>query len=333
MNLKKTVLLTLLLLFALIYFSPQSNEDDIAGVNEVKEEEFEDGTTEGNLSLSRDLGYYMNTLLDTHTWLLKNNEMEFDQQVDRLKRFFIVQKGEDLFIRWTIKEETSANGLADDVRIIKALYKAADQFDRPDYKELADKLASTISKTQQIQGVYTDYTDWAFNEPAKRVTLSELVPDLFTLLNQTGQTEEVLKNAKEYGVFFPEFYDLESQQYKWGYDIYMEEQLRIAINRQRIGQSSLAFQTWILSEWDKRGKIPVRYIRTTRFPAVEEESLEVYLYLAEYFRLIKKDQYAKVVETYVYKLIDEKRLKLVHFFEWQLYEVMKESHKEDISTT
>ncbi|OKL35480.1 hypothetical protein [Domibacillus mangrovi] len=236
MNLKKTVMLTLLLLFVFIYLSPQSNEDDIAGVNEVKEEDFEDGNTEENLSLSRDLGYYMNMLLDTHTWLLKNNEIEFDQQADRLKRFFIVQKGEDLFIRWTIKEETSANGLADDIRVIKALYKAADQFDRTDYKELADKLASTINKKQQIHGVYTDYIDWAFNEPAKRVTLSELIPDLFTLLNQTGQTEEVLMNAKEYGVFFPEYYDIESQQYKWAYDIYMKEKLQIAINRQQIGK-------------------------------------------------------------------------------------------------
>ncbi|OKL37849.1 hypothetical protein [Domibacillus mangrovi] len=111
----------------------------------------------------------------------------------------------------------------------------------------------------------------------------------------------------------------------------MKEQLQIAINRQQMGQPSLAFQTWILSEWDKRGKIPVRYIRTTRLPAVEEESLEVYLYLAEYFRQIEEDPHAKEVETYVHKLVDEKKLKQVHFFEWQLYEIMKEGHKEDIS--
>lgn len=320
MNLKGYMLLSLFLLFVLSYFVSRPY-GDLAGV--TKENEFKGSTVKDNIYLSRDLGHYMNRLLDTHKILLEDNEEEFDQQVEYLKRSFIVKKGNSLFIRWTIKEDTSANDLADDLRIIHALHKASDQFERPDYKELADNLASTITKTQLNRGIYTDYTDWAFNKPVKRLTLSALTPELFTLLKQTGQTKKLLMNTKENGVFFPEFYDIESQQYKWSYDVYMEEQLQVAINRQRIGQPSPFFQSWVLNEWKKRKRIPIQYISTNQLPAVKEESLDVYLYLKDYFQLIGNSRDANEVEAYIEELVDEKKIAPVRFFEWQLYEIMK----------
>lgn len=48
-----------------------------------------------------------------------------------------------------------------------------------------------------------------------------------------------------------------------------------------------------------------------------------YLYLKDYFQLIGKGQYANEVKAYIDKLIEEKKIESVQFFEWQLYEIMK----------
>jgi len=108
-----------------------------------------------------------------------------------------------------------------------------------------------------------------------------------------------------------------------GYRIYMEEQLQVAINRQRIGQPSPLFQSWVLNEWKKRKRISIQCIRITRLPAIKEESLDVYLYLKDYFQLIGKEQYANEVKEYIDELVEEKKIESVRFFEWQLYGIMK----------
>ncbi|KIL74202.1 hypothetical protein [Bacillus badius] len=267
--------------------------------------------------LSESIGLYMNYLL------LIDDQKTFNVLVQQLKNHFFVKKENALYISWVLKENANTNALIDDVRIIAALRKGASQFGENEYAELANKLARTIERQQTADGIYVDYVDWAYNESARRVTLSYLTPDFFYVLKKTVPSKEILTSLDEKKVFFPEYYDLTKRTYSYGAKIHMIDQLLIAINRENVHEPSRAFHKWIIEEWKAEGRIAGQYFRKTAEPAVEYESLAVYAYLEEYFRTTGDGQLAEEVHERSTQLVKNGILKEAHFFDYILYETKK----------
>lgn len=266
--------------------------------------------------LSESIGLYMNYLL------LANDAENFDKQVQNIKEQFIVYNNDDIYILWTLDKNTSVNSLIDDVRIINCLIKGSKQFDKKEYKELAKKFSKTLEKKQKNENIYTDYVDWTINKTASRITLSYLTHDFFETLQNTKETEQLLLNTNSNLIFFPEYYDISQEKYKYAQEVHMIDQLIIAINRQELDISSPAFQKWITSEWKTRKKILGKYTRNTLRPSVEYESLSVYTYLFKYFKLINQDDLANEIKTHAQSIADNSGLEAAHFFDYILYEEM-----------
>lgn len=266
--------------------------------------------------LSESMGLYMEYLL------LKDDEKEFSKQVEVLKKHFLEEGNSGLYIRWVTKEETDVNALIDDVRIIHALQTGAKQFNQNSYRELADKLTQVIESEQLIDGIYTDFLDGKTGIPAQRITLSYLTRDFFAILGNTGPSKRILSFLNKDEIFFPEYYDIKTKIYMKSTEMHMVDQLLIALNRYSVGQSSPAFQKWIIEEWQKRGKLYGQYTRNTGSPSVSYESLSVYAYAFMYFQEIGKNDLAKEVQQQANLLVKKGTLKEAHFFDYIHYEML-----------
>lgn len=269
--------------------------------------------------LSESVGLYMNYLL------LINDSLGFEQQVKNLNEHFIVKIKDDVFIRWTLDEKTSANSLIDDVRIINGLNKGAEQFDKPEYKNLATLLTTTLKNKQMKDSIYTDYIEWTFDQTAPRTTLSYLTTDFFETLDNNDKTKDILLNLDNNMIFFPEYYDIVESNYKYAKDVHMIDQLLIAINRQELNVASPAFRNWITTEWKNNKKIAGQYTRNTLTPSVNYESISVYAYLAKYFQLTNQKKLAIDVKKHTESLANQGSLEDAHFFDYILYKNMIKS--------
>lgn len=262
--------------------------------------------------LSESLGLYMEYLL------LVEDEREFHKQYEILWSNFVVKRNGSYFIRWQSAKEINTNALIDDKRIIKVLQQAAGKFNKKDYSQLAEHLNKSISTLQEVDGYTVDFYDWKLKLAAKRVTLSYLEHDVTI----SDRTFNLLETVKDSNVFFPEYYDLEKEQYIENSEIHMIDQLLIAKNRLDINKSSPVFEKWIKQEWEAKGKIYGRYSRGTFEPTVEYESLAVYYYLYAYFLRLKEDLLAQEVKNHAETIASEEVLESAHFFDYIYFQLM-----------
>ena len=268
--------------------------------------------------LSESIGLYMEYLV------MMEDEAKFEEQYNNLLSEFVVEEGENFFINWLIFEDATVNALIDDIRIAAALRKADALFGRPEYSETADRIIETISRIQTNNDYTVDYYDWDFEFPAKRVTLSYLIADVPKDMN----ADRLLENVAADAVFFPEYFDVEDEVYVENEVVHMIDQLLIAINRERIGLSSEAFEEWLKNEWQEEGKLFGRYDRATQEPQVTYESLAMYFYMNEYLLIVGEEEAAEEVKARATAMIEENGLAKTHFFDFIHYHLMMENENK-----
>ena len=124
------------------------------------------GRNENTNYLSESVGQYMVYLLEVR------DKEQFNIEVNVLKKYFLVRKGNQSFIKWQLAADTTTNASVDDLRIIGALDKGSRVFHSSEYRDLAKRLERSIYQKQLKSGLVTDFYDWKSNESSHTVHLS-----------------------------------------------------------------------------------------------------------------------------------------------------------------
>lgn len=267
--------------------------------------------------LSESIGLYMEYLV------LTEDEERFSEQYEILMNDYLIQQKDFSYIRWILKKDTKVNALIDDVRIVSALKNASTLFNEPKYAESANQLTLAITDNQQSNGYTVDFYDWSLNLPAKRITLSYLTSEFFQSTTDNENMKSLLKELDDAIIFFPEYFDVEKNDYIKSDEVHMIDQLLIAINRENLGYPSERFKSWSLNEWKDNGRIYGRYDRQTRNASVTYESLAVYYYLNAYFQKINEPGLAKEVQEHAEMLASGSTIEEAHFFDYIHFQLMK----------
>lgn len=318
---KKYKLIMIMFVVLLIaFFMWSKNGDGVTVQKYVKEHYMSDSlissyqTGEDEQYLSESIGLYMKYLL------LGGYDEAFREQVDVLKKHFLLSNEKGIYIRWSLDEHAAANALIDDVRIIQALIKGSLSFKEQEYQKLADELRDSLVSLQYEDGLYRDFSDWTTGEPAGRITLSYLTDDFFRTLTDTDETEELLLNALTIeGPFFPEYYNISKQAYQYSDEVHMVDQLLIAANKVKRGQELPLFNNWLLTQLEEEGKVFGRYDRNSGKPLVLYESLAVYAFTYDYLLLIGEEQVAERMWNHVIELEKSIASEEEHFFDYILF--------------
>ncbi|WP_066187906.1 MULTISPECIES: hypothetical protein [Gracilibacillus] len=263
--------------------------------------------------LSESVGLYLEFLLQVE------DKDRFAEQVALLQDYFVQTSDGASFIAWELTDNTQVNALIDDVRIIKVLKEASDTFSEPAYDELAEDLLMVIKQTQIWKDVFVDYYDWEYQTTANRITLSYLIPAFFQFFPEAAANRLILENASGDPVFYPEYFELSTQTYQFDGEAHMVDQLLIALNKEQV---NMAFEDWIIKEWEREDRLYGRYDKETLESTVEYESLAVYGYLHRFFMKIGDEDLAEEVFQRAEVLAQESAGQL-HFFDFIHWELMK----------
>lgn len=239
--------------------------------------------------LSESLGQYMVYLLEI------GDADRFAEQVDILRKKFLVTSDEGDFIKWELTPKTATNAIVDDFRISNALIEAAERFDEPDYQQLSRRIDDGIVKHMKVSGVPIDFYDWNLKMQTNELRLNYLDATALKRLNLVEPVQEVLQAAPRSGPFFHEIYLPKDKRYKTADDkeVNMIDQALIAIVSEELtGQQDEAFYAFIDQEMEK-GKLYARYDRSTAAPRSDDESSSVYALLLPY---VSKEVQRKMTE-------------------------------------
>lgn len=264
--------------------------------------------------LSESIGLYMDYLL------LAEDEKRFQEQYELLEQHFVETENGSSFVLWRLNEGAATNALIDDIRIIAALERGADLFGNQEYATMAANLSQAISTVQVHDGYTVDLYDWSFAVPAQRLTLSYLN----TSEAISEKSVELLKNTDATRIFFPEYYDTSEETYLNSDEVHLIDQLLIALNREKAGQHSELFFTWVKEEWTSEHQLYGRYNRETSEPSVEYESLAVYYYLHSYLSIMGENELAAEVVQRAQDIATEDMLSGAHFFDYIHYQLLLE---------
>lgn len=264
--------------------------------------------------LSESIGLYMEYLL------LVEDDKRFQEQFELLQQHFVETENGSSFVLWRLNEDAATNALIDDIRIIDALTRGSELFGNTDYTAMAENLSQSISTVQVHDGYTVDFYDWSFAMPAERLTLSYLN----TSEAVSEKSVELLKNTDASRVFFPEYYDTSEETYLNSDEVHLIDQLLIALNREKAGQHSELFSTWLKEEWTSEHQLFGRYDRESTEPSVDYESLAVYYYLHSYFTLLDEGELAAQVVQRAQDIATEDMLSGAHFFDYIHYQLLLE---------
>ncbi|MGD6942064.1 hypothetical protein ACQCT6_08505 [Cytobacillus gottheilii] len=323
---KKYKLIMIIIVVLLIaFFMWSKNGDGVTVQKYVKEHYMSDSlissyqTGEDEQYLSESIGLYMKYLLHG------GYDEAFREQVDVLKKHFLLSNEKGIYIRWSLDEHAAANALIDDVRIIQALIKGSLLFKEQEYQKLADVLRDSLVSLQYEDGLYRDFSDWTTGEPAERITLSYLTDDFFQTFTYTDRTETLLLNAiDDEDPFFPEYYDISKQAYQYSDEVHMVDQLLIAANIVKRGQELPLFNNWLLSQLEEEGKVFGRYDRNSGKPVVSYESMAVYAFAYDYLLLIGEERAAESMWKHVIELEKSISYEEEHFFDYILFHTVND---------
>jgi hypothetical protein len=267
--------------------------------------------------LSESIGQYMEYLL------LIKDKYEFKRQVEVLSENFLVEKDNQLFIKWQDSLETTTNASVDDLRIIEALYEGGDRFNNSAYIELADKLKHTLEIRQSVDGILVDFYDWELGDSTTNVHLSYINYNGLQRFDSINieHYQKIIEGAMG-SPYFYEIYDMENQDYQSADEktVNMIDQLLIAIQYQEItGKVPTLFDKWVKRELDSNNKLYGIYQKESLGPAVNYESSAVYALGVIYFKKIGDPNYADKL----HKLLmgqppfhENPDYKNIHFFDY-----------------
>ncbi|MBY0097340.1 hypothetical protein [Mesobacillus maritimus] len=279
--------------------------------------------------LSESIGQYMTYLL------LIEDHAEFNQQVDVLKKNYLVEKDGQVYIKWQLAEGTATNALVDDLRIIEALSEGGELFQEPSYSELAAKLKKTIELKQSISGMMVDFYDWELEKATTTLHLSYLNHNVLQAFESTKTDAylHLLRGAVD-SPFFYEIYDVENKVYQAAdqKNVNMIDQLLIAIQYHKwTGKVPTEFDQWLKKELDSKGKLFGAYQKGSLEPAVPYESSAVYALGVLYFFETGDPSYADVLHELLLKQPPFERdpdFKTIHFFDYMYSKTADELWKQ-----
>ncbi|WP_393965252.1 hypothetical protein [Exiguobacterium sp. S22-S28] len=257
--------------------------------------------------LSESLGQYMMYLLEI------GDAQRFAEQVDILRKQFLVTSEEVDFIKWELTPKTATNAIVDDFRISNALIAAAKRFDEPTYQQLSRRIDDGIIEHMKVSGIPIDFYDWNLKMQTNELRLNYLDATALKRLNLVEPVQEVLQAAPRSGPFFHEIYLPEDKQYKMAdkKEVNMIDQALIAIVSEELtGKQDEAFYAFVYQEMGK-GKLYARYDRSTAAPRSDDESSSVYALLLPY---VSKDIQRKMTERL--NQIDLTNAKTTHVFDF-----------------
>lgn len=268
--------------------------------------------------LSESIGQYLEYLL------IIGDKEAFELQAQMLKEHYLVEAGPDVYIKWQITKDISTNALVDDLRIIKALIKAAETFKEPSYEKLADRVKNTLQHRQFEQGVIADFYDWELHKRSSSLHLSYVDYPLLLLFYSVDKSmyRKIFEGASANQSYFYEVYNIQNGEYMSSDEsiINMIDQFLIAIQYRNIfGEVPALFDKWVKAELDSRGKLFGRYQKEHLNPAVNYESISVYALGIIYFLASGDRQHAEQL----YKLLidqfasnREQDYEAMHFFDY-----------------
>jgi len=329
---KKYLLILIILVFCIgggiIFFvvnDLSKDKNDTPNTNNLKEEieiiEKKYMTDEGLIRtfpvtsnrefLAESQGFYLELLL------IQKDEMRFQDQVNVLKNYFIVQNEDDLFIKWKTGVDISVNAFIDDMRIIQMLREAAIVFQQDDYLELANKLTDSIKKHQIVNNQISHYYDWEADHRGNTMINSYLKDDYIKIL----ETDKYPLPTKD-GLFYSEELIIENGNPVSSREAHMIDQLLTATYCRGKMCENIQFNSWLEKQWEEEGVIYGRYNKDTGMPTVKYESLAVYALSVLYFKE-SQPSIARDIRKHKSLLFNKEPEVETHFFDYILGVIAK----------
>lgn len=272
-----------------------TNENNTPATYMKPETALDSDEVQGRESLSESMGFLLLYAVEAE------DESLFEEQFQLLLDYFMDEEG---LIYWKIdssgQPEVPVNALVDDLRIVKALYAAGEQWNKPKYTEAAAQAGNYVSRSLTYQSTLVDYSDQSSGGTAHSLTLSYIDVEGIELLRQQGHitqdvydtTIDVLEKAETKNSFYPKTYDIAKGSFAYDEEINMIDQMITANNRLQLGIPSNALISFIKEEMEQDGVLYGRYNPSDYEPVVDYESPAVYGFLIMYAIELKDKELA-----------------------------------------
>jgi hypothetical protein len=267
-----------------------------------------------NSTLSESIGILMNY------YLLKGEKDLFDKEFNFLKNNLLTQ---DSLIKWKTGENITCNAAIDDLRIIRVLMNAYDEWQDEEYFNTAGFVQESIYKAQVKNGFLTELYDWGNNRTRDIVPLCYL--DSYTMSRLevfnnnwpkiAERTLTTIKNGRfnPTSPFFKKYYNLnkasynEDEEYSASGGICLTYTLYTVIHMAEMNEDTGFFAAWLKNE-TVGDRLYAWYNPITLEPANELESTAVYALAAIYAQKTGENElYEKLVKRMLQFSITDKK--------------------------
>ena len=211
----------------------------------------EDGRIQTNITgqkdvyLSETVGLWMEYLV------MKNDFIQFDQQVDTLEKYFLTK---DYLVVWELKgtKAAPANAFIDDLRIIDVLYTAGKQWNHKPYTKLADNMSKNLVRYETEDKLLVDFIELESKNRGSDVTLSYIIPSGFDKIKQAKllpdktyeATRKVLLDAPYSAIgFSPKKYSIPTGNYSYDTEVNLIDQFYVGYHQAQWGGDVTPFST------------------------------------------------------------------------------------------
>lgn len=233
----------------------------------------------GREALSESLGIWMQ-----YAWV-KGDRQLFADSFRLLRTFFLTPQNR---IYWKLSPDgqphVTTNALGDDLRIVDALWKAADSWENEEYAKAAEAVTQSLFASSIQHGCLVDFYDFAKKESPQ--TLSLVYVDMSALKRMADHNKidadvyqryrDLLMNMPNDGIFYPKIFHVENQMYSYADSVNLIDQLIVAINLAEAGRTPRELVVFLKKEFAQQHQLPGRYDRASRTAAVSYESPAVY---------------------------------------------------------
>lgn len=261
----------------------------------------DDGRIRTNLTDSKDIYLSETVGLWMEYLVIKEDFIQFDQQVDVLEKYFFT---EDFLVSWELQgmKKAPANAFIDDLRIIESLYRAGELWNHTPYIEMADNMGKGLVRYQREGKLMVDHVDFKSKDQGSDISLSYIIPSGFHLLEEHGYLSDgaleaikiMLVNAVESEVgFYPKIYNIPSERYLYAQEVNLIDQLYIGYHRAQWKGDVSPLANFIKNSFVEEGKLFGRYDSTNGKPIVLYESVAVYGLAILMFLEIEDIEFAK----------------------------------------
>lgn len=255
--------------------------------------------------------------------VLTGRRDQFDREAEYLRDNMLTDRN---LVPWRAgKSAAACNAAIDDLRIIRALEEAAEQWGRKDYSDLAGFLQEGLFNRQVNGRDLYEFYDWGSEKSRHRIPLCYL--DLYTL-DSLSEFNRGWLNVEEKGLsivnggridaaspFYFKYYDYDSggyafdEEYRQDRGICLTYTLITALHLAEVNEATEELTRWLKSEMG-RGKLYAWYNPHTLKPVNGMESTAVYALAAAYAdRRGEQELYTQLVNGMLKFSVQDKKSK------------------------